>query len=59
MKKFLTKDAAELLNITPDGLRKMANAGMIRVERVGSSQTRIYDAREVERVQKAREKKGL
>ena len=58
MKKLLTKDAAELLNITPDGLRKMANAGTIRVERVGSSQTRIYDAEEVKRILKQRATKG-
>jgi len=55
-KPFLqTKGVARLLDLTPDGVRKMEKAGVLRAERTDSN-TRLFDRAEVEKL--ARERKA-
>lgn len=58
MKKLQTKDAAKLLDVTPGRIRQMENDGLLRAERIGSSQTRVFDVKEVERLKNERAKKN-
>jgi len=57
MKKFLqTKDAAKLLDLSADMIRKMERTGAIKAHRTEGN-NRVFDRSEVERVKAEREKK--
>lgn len=57
MKKLQTKDVGDLLGVTPARIRQMENEGQLRAERIGSSQTRVFDEADVKKLKAEREKK--
>lgn len=57
MKKLQTKDVGELLGVTPQRVRQLEDEGRIRAERIGSSQTRVFDEADVKKLKAEREKK--
>ena len=52
MRYILTKEAAQLLGLTPNGVRTMAQRGELPAERVGN--VRLFDRTVVQRVARAR-----
>ena len=57
MKKLQTKDVGDLLGVTPQRVRQLEDEGRIRAERIGSSQTRVFDEADVKKLKAEREKK--
>jgi len=56
MKKFLqTKDAARLLDLTPDMVRRMERSGQLKADRT-TGNTRLFERSDVEKL--ARERKA-
>lgn len=56
--KLLTKDVGKLLNVTPNRVRQLEDEGLLQAERIGSTQTRVFDRADVEKLKREREKKG-
>ena len=56
MKKLQTKDVGDLLGVTPARIRQLENEGQIHAERIGSTQTRVFDEADVKKLKAERDK---
>lgn len=52
MRQLTLREAAELLGLKPDSLRRQANRGMLRAYKIGSGRDWIVDYDEVRRYER-------
>jgi excisionase family DNA binding protein len=57
MELLSTNEASRLLGLTPDGIRYLANVGVLRAVRLATGQ-RLFSRRSVERLAEERRRSG-